>query len=459
MNEDSDVSRFFVPYINWTLAKQLDQYLFDLNISEMIAKECPSNETLRQVWKDKIGKVVPERDSWEKFYADIGSCDVYRNDEVIKNLLNDLTKLPLKSVSIMDGGTQVKLIFTFENDQQAVFKPMRFGRDYESDPNHFYFSDFERHNAEIATFHMDKILGFRRAIPTVGRIVNLTSDLRNKAEKRLAKTFFISPGMCFCQLILFVNSCKLRRVNLVDPALLQLSGKVGILVLVLHKIGCLGTYVHFNCNSSHLALITKAKNLCFVSKCDYYCDTSHAICGTPDTREGSVQVFLPDENSVPRKHNKSPYRRTYSKKNQIAEWQRNMDYCRESVKTTKPYAHGRMLLDLIDFHVMDYLIGNQDRHHYEAFSIFVPSYAIHLDNGRAFGRTDFDDDDILLPLRQCCVLRSSTFLTLLKYYREPISLTKALHQSMSKDPLSPILAYKHYPAMERKIAQCDGLHR
>ncbi|KAM3727098.1 Extracellular serine/threonine protein [Dirofilaria immitis] len=387
MNEDSDVSRFFVPYINWTLAKQLDQYLFDLNISEMIAKECPSNETLRQVWKDKIGKVVPERDSWEKFYADIGSCDVYRNDEVIKNLLNDLTKLPLKSVSIMDGGTQVKLIFTFENDQQAVFKPMRFGRDYESDPNHFYFSDFERHNAEIATFHMDKILGFRRAIPTVGRIVNLTSDLRNKAEKRLAKTFFISP----------------------------------------------------------------AKNLCFVSKCDYYCDTSHAICGTPDTREGSVQVFLPDENSVPRKHNKSPYRRTYSKKNQIAEWQRNMDYCRESVKTTKPYAHGRMLLDLIDFHVMDYLIGNQDRHHYEAFSIFVPSYAIHLDNGRAFGRTDFDDDDILLPLRQCCVLRSSTFLTLLKYYREPISLTKALHQSMSKDPLSPILAYKHYPAMERRL--------
>ncbi|VDM37687.1 unnamed protein product [Toxocara canis] len=377
--------------IDYSLAQRLEGYMGELDIDSMIASECSNNETLRAYWLRTRGADVPQRDSWERFYADIGSCDLYRKEELLNDLLHDLNTLPVKNVAIMEGGTQVKLIITFANEEQAVFKPMRFGRDYESDPNHFYFSDFERHHAEIATFHLDKILNFRRAVPTVGRIFNMTAELRDKAEKRLKKTFFISP----------------------------------------------------------------AKNHCFVSKCDYYCDTTHAICGKPDMKEGSVQVFLPDENNVPRKHNKSPYRRqaTYSKRNQMAAWQQDMQFCTSMVKTRKQYAHGRRLLDLVDLHIMDYLIGNQDRHHYESFSVFgdAPSYAIHLDNGRAFGRTDIDDDDIILPLRQCCVLRPSTLRTLLNFYKGPISLTEALHRSMSNDPVAPILATKHYPAMERRL--------
>jgi len=289
----------------------------------------------------------------------------------------------------MDGGTQVKLVITFENDKQAVFKPMRFDRQYETDPNHFYFGDFERHTAEIATFHMDKVLGFRRAVPTVGRVFNITSDLHDNAEKRLKKTFFVSP----------------------------------------------------------------AKNLCFVSKCDYYCDTTHAICGSPDLKEGSLQMFLPDEEVVPRVHNRSPYRRTYSKRNQLAVWQQDMQYCENKVKTKRAYAHGRRLLELIDLHIMDFLIGNQDRHHYETFSVFedYEAYPVHLDNGRAFGKTKFDDTDILLPLAQCCLIKPATLRRLLLFYSGPISLSETLHRSMSADPVAPILASKHYPALERRL--------
>lgn len=63
-----------------------------------------------------------------------------------------------------------------------------------------------------------------------------------------------------------------------------------------------------------------------------------------------------------------------------------MHYCNLKIKTKKQYSHGRRLLDLIDLHIMDYLIINQDRHHYESFAFFpneIQSYALHLDNGRA----------------------------------------------------------------------------
>lgn len=40
-----------------------------------------------------------------------------------------------------------------------------------------------------------RILGYRRAVPTVGRVMNLTGELQDKADKRLKKTFFVSPGV------------------------------------------------------------------------------------------------------------------------------------------------------------------------------------------------------------------------------------------------------------------------
>lgn len=375
--------------IDKDLSSRIQKHLRRIPSLKLVESGCMRNTTLAKYWLEKHRRVVPVDDNWERFYAGISSCELYNDDKLVDELLTDMNILRIKHTAIMEGGTQVKLVLTFENDKQAVFKPMRFGRDYETDPNHFYFGDFERHNAEIATFHLDKILGYRRAVPTVGRVVNMTSELMEVAERRLRKTFFISP----------------------------------------------------------------AKNRCFVSKCDYYCDTTHAICGSPDLKEGSVQVFLPDDTSVPRKHNKSPYRRTYSKKNQLANWQEDMGYCEQKVKHMRQYAHGRRLLDLIDLHLMDYLIGNQDRHHYETFDVFgdIPAYAIHLDNGRSFGKTNFDDADILMPLRQCCLIKPKTLSTLFRYYTADKGLSETLHESLSRDPSFPVLAFKHYTALERRL--------
>ncbi|KAL6723487.1 hypothetical protein Aduo_018483 [Ancylostoma duodenale] len=292
IHEDTTRDPFDFPaHINRVVLNKLHSYLNRRDLLAMAASECHENTTLAEYWMKTKQKSVPTRDSWEKFYAQIGTCSVYSDDKTVDDLLTDLNRAKIKAVHIMDGGTQAKLVFTFDNDKQAVFKPMRFGRDYESDPNHFYFSDFERHNAEIATFHLDRVLGFRRAVPTVGRIVNMTSELYDKAEKKLKKTFFISPGPQ-------QGPSPKRRPHLKHMPLIQLK-----------------------------------------------------------TTASCHAVFLPDEGVVPRRHNRSPYRRTYSKKNQVAEWQSDMNYCTDKVKVKRQYAHGRKLLDLVDLHILDYLIG------------------------------------------------------------------------------------------------------
>lgn len=86
---------------------------------------------------------------------------------------------------------------------------------------------------------IDRLLGFRRAMPVVGRTLNITTEIYQVAEDDLLKTFFVSP----------------------------------------------------------------ANNLCFHGKCSYYCDTSHAICGKPDTLEGSFAAFLPQWEQAGRKVN------------------------------------------------------------------------------------------------------------------------------------------------------------
>lgn len=42
-----------------------------------------------------------------------------------------------------------------------------------------------------------RILGFNRVPPLVGRVMNITRDIREKATDELGKTFFISPGSTF----------------------------------------------------------------------------------------------------------------------------------------------------------------------------------------------------------------------------------------------------------------------
>ena len=95
--------------------------------------------------------------------------------------------------------------------------------------------------------------------------------------------------------------------------------------------------------------------MCFHGQCDYYCDTSHAVCGHPEMMEGSMCAFLPSSNYIDRKTWRHPWRRSYHKREK-ADWETDMNYCR-GVRNKPPYNSGRRLLDLMDMAVFDFLQG------------------------------------------------------------------------------------------------------
>ncbi|KAH8417677.1 hypothetical protein KR222_004065, partial [Zaprionus bogoriensis] len=206
------------------------------------------NPTLAEMLHRQIGA---NASNLERFQLRITKKELYgEQDTLVDAVLRDMIKLPIEHVVQKEGGTQLKLIIEYPNEVKALMKPMRFPRDQQTLPNHFYFTDYERHNAEIAAFHLDRVLGFRRAMPVAGRTLNITTEIYQKADENLLKTFFVSPSL----------------------------------------------------------------NLCFHGKCSYYCDTSHAICGNPDMLEGSFAAFLPNLDSTNRKLWRHPWRRSYHKR-------------------------------------------------------------------------------------------------------------------------------------------------
>ncbi|EDV92995.1 extracellular serine/threonine protein CG31145 isoform X2 [Drosophila grimshawi] len=207
-----------------------------------------NNPTLGEMLHRQVGA---NASNLERFQLRITKKELYsEQDTLVDAVLRDMIKLPIQHVVQKEGGTQLKLIIEYPNDIKALMKPMRFPREQQTLPNHFYFTDYERHNAEIAAFHLDRVLGFRRAMPVAGRTLNITTEIYQMADENLLKTFFVSPSL----------------------------------------------------------------NLCFHGKCSYYCDTSHAICGNPDMLEGSFAAFLPSFESSNRKLWRHPWRRSYHKR-------------------------------------------------------------------------------------------------------------------------------------------------
>ncbi|KAM9784575.1 extracellular serine/threonine protein kinase FAM20C-like isoform 1-T1 [Syngnathus typhle] len=335
---------------------------------------------------------VESHPPWLRFHLGITRWKLYdRKDLTVSKLTHHLATQRILGAVQKSGGTQLKLLISFPNYGQALLKPKKQSRDAETDVNLFYFSDFERHNAEISAFHLDRLLGFNRIPPVVGRLINVTSEIREiTTDRKLSRTFFTSP----------------------------------------------------------------AGNVCFYGQCEYYCSTEHPVCGQPHSLEVSLAAMLPHLSLAPRRSWRSPWRRSYSR-TKLAQWEKDPAYC-DTVKQTPPYNHGTRLVDVIDMAVLDFLMSNMDRHHYETFEKFGnETFLLHLDHGRAFGRHSQDELSILAPLQQCCRIRRSTLLRLRLLSHPNFRLSDVMRESLAEDPLAavaPLLSESHLTALDRRLA-------
>ncbi|XP_067101147.1 extracellular serine/threonine protein kinase FAM20C [Osmerus mordax] len=328
--------------------------------------------------------------NWLRFHIGINRYELYsRHNPAIDALLKDLVSQRITSVSMKSGGTQLKLIMTFQNYGQALFKPMKQTREQETPPDFFYFSDFERHNAEIAAFHLDRILDFRRVPPVAGRLVNMTKEIRDVTrDKKLWRTFFISP----------------------------------------------------------------ANNICFYGECSYYCSTEHALCGKPDQIEGSLAAFLPDLALSKRKTWRNPWRRSYHKRKK-AEWEVDPDYCEEVKQTPPYNRGTRLLdiMDMTIFDFLMGNMDRHHYETFDKFG--NETFIIHLDNGRGFGKHSHDEVSILVPLSQCCRVRKSTLRRVQLLVKEEYRLSSLMSESLLRDRLEPILIQPHLLALDRRLGR------
>ncbi|XP_063790580.1 extracellular serine/threonine protein kinase FAM20C [Pseudophryne corroboree] len=374
-----------------------DDVLFNVNSDIRFNPKAAENQEWQNVANEgnEEGEFLPTGEAhvdsypnWLKFHIGINRYELYsRHNPAIGALLQDLSSQKITSVAMKSGGTQLKLIMTFQNYGQGLFKPMKQTREQETPPDFFYFSDYERHNAEIAAFHLDRILDFRRVPPVAGRLVNMTKEIRDVTrDKKLWRTFFLSP----------------------------------------------------------------ANNICFYGECSYYCSTEHALCGKPDQIEGSLAAFLPDLSLAKRKTWRNPWRRSYHKRKK-AEWEVDFDYCEEVKQTPPYDSGTRLLdlIDMTVFDFLMGNMDRHHYETFEKFG--NETFIIHLDNGRGFGKYSHDELSILVPLNQCCRIKKSTYLRLQLLAKEEYQLSKMMEESLEMDKITPILYQPHLEAMDRRL--------
>lgn len=343
--------------------------------------------------------------SWVKFHLGINRYALYsRDDPSVQQLLTDMKSMKVINADytqdekalkgacdctqvVKPSGHHLKLALKMSNFAKVMFKPMRQQRHEETPEDFFYFVDFQRHNAEIAAFHLDRILDFRRVPPVVGRLVNVTGEILQVTQNDdLRAVFFTSP----------------------------------------------------------------ANNTCFFAKCLYVCKTEYAVCGGPDLLEGSLSAYLPGLSIAPRLSVPNPWIRSYTFTGR-QEWEENPFYCDSVKQTYPYNTGNRLLniVDMAIFDFL--IGNMDRHHYEIFTKFGDEGFLLHLDNARGFGKPSHDEMSILAPLTQCCLIKRSTLVRLQLLSRPSFRLSDVMRESLDWDALPPVLTEPHLLALDRRL--------
>lgn len=277
----------------------------------------------------------------------VSSTDIHPDSPAeLGFVLESMKKGKIIWADVGHKGTQLKLTISFEGGQSAIFKPKWYDRDtiIQGQP----YDGHDRHNGEIASFHLSRILGLRRAPLVVGRIVDLQKEIIPVSSQKLGQTFFTKEG----------------------------------------------------------------GDICFLGKCLYCRTKEDAACGRVAQMEGAIVLWFPKFLALKQyRHPWSRTYNAHRKaKWELANTSNN--YCDNVQQMPPYDSSKQLLLDIIDTSIFDFLIGNADRHHFEVFANYTIPRLLLIDNAKSFGNPNHDERSILAPLMQCKLIRKSTVIRL-----------------------------------------------
>ncbi|XP_073499435.1 glycosaminoglycan xylosylkinase [Phyllobates terribilis] len=204
-------------------AQRQDQLSFQRMMSGLrLTMDSRLEHTLQSPWEIASQWVVP-REVYPEDTPEMGA------------VLHAMATKKIIRADVGYKGTQLKALLVLDGGQKVVFKPKRYSRDYvvEGEP----YAGYDRHNAEVAAFHLDRILGFRRAPLVVGRYVNLITEIKPVATEQLLSTF-LKQGNNTC----FYGKCYYCRET--EPACAEREVMEGSVTLWLPDVWPLQKHRH-----------------------------------------------------------------------------------------------------------------------------------------------------------------------------------------------------------------------